>query len=692
MKNRNMAFSTLKKFLIMMLIMTYSCSKPFEYYEYDYYGNKDRPDPVFAQISEVEDFSIYASAIEKFPEIKEQINTAGLYTAFVPTNQAFEAFFQQKGISSIDDMDEDELRMLVNYHLVYNSLYRYDFWYEQAGSDLIKGKEFTYEHSAVRYETQATRDTIRISAKNVYNYFNQSWEARTVWVRRGNKYINIYTRDFLELSNSGNYLSSYEDIWGVELDIMNINGSPVDTTYPEYDAENGVLHALQKVVDVPPSVDQMILSGENTQSFARLMERLQLLYFDHYYNPLLKKDSIYQLWYGDKDRVQIPLANEDQVYTVFVPRDNVMEPYLNNLTINYDGDLKKLPDAPLTALLHNHIFDGIHWPIDLDFGVTSINGSIQDDNSLASKISSTIISSNGIIYLIDEILEPDEMRSVIAPVQLTPELKLFSIALDFTGLTYTLRDLKSEFTVLAVTNSGFENSGITYDSILFRFKLDGKTMTYSKLNEFISYHIIRGSYNIDDLSDQYYETYVNMWLKSLGDGSMQGDNPENIVDIDSTAGETENGFVHVVNEFLYLPGNTLLDILKSDSKYASFLGLLEEYDLNTYELLDQNQSRGDYYTAFVPSATAIESYVPDAGITMIDLIRHHVVKSIGGLGEAPLFVEGTESGEYLSLAGDTLTINTESGLQVNGFSTSSQTLGITGVVHYIGDNILIPGD
>ena len=93
---------------IILLSLFPSCDDPYDYYN----PPGDLPDPIYTQIKKESNFSIFANGIEMVPELQNIIDASGLYTAFIPTDSAFQEYFNEKGINSLADLSAEDLQML----------------------------------------------------------------------------------------------------------------------------------------------------------------------------------------------------------------------------------------------------------------------------------------------------------------------------------------------------------------------------------------------------------------------------------------------------------------------------------------------------------------------------------------------------------------------------------------------------
>ena len=95
-----------------------SCSKK----EFDeYYGRPENlEEPVYQILREKGNFSMLLQTIDK-AGYADILGKSGYWTMFAPNDEAFNAFLQEKGFSSIDDIDSTLAGQIVKYGLIYNA-------------------------------------------------------------------------------------------------------------------------------------------------------------------------------------------------------------------------------------------------------------------------------------------------------------------------------------------------------------------------------------------------------------------------------------------------------------------------------------------------------------------------------------------------------------------------------------------
>src|SRR5215218_4517311 len=81
---------------------------------------------VFERLTEDTSYTTFVKGVEK-AGLKEILQRSGLYTAFAPTNAAFDAYLKANNYSSIESIPDSVLVPLINYHFMVPMKFSYDF-------------------------------------------------------------------------------------------------------------------------------------------------------------------------------------------------------------------------------------------------------------------------------------------------------------------------------------------------------------------------------------------------------------------------------------------------------------------------------------------------------------------------------------------------------------------------------------
>jgi len=93
----------------------FTCRK----YEYKEFTSDDRL--IGQLLEENPDFTLFAEMLEYSGNLSF-LNAYGTYTCFAPTNAAIGSFLSSKGLTSVDQIDADELQGIVRYHIIKDTL------------------------------------------------------------------------------------------------------------------------------------------------------------------------------------------------------------------------------------------------------------------------------------------------------------------------------------------------------------------------------------------------------------------------------------------------------------------------------------------------------------------------------------------------------------------------------------------
>ena len=367
-------------------------------------------------------------------------------------------------------------------------------------------------------------------------------------------------------------------------------------------------------------------------------------------------------------------------FTVFAPTDQAF----NEAGIDLADFNNPEDNATLTDILLYHVASGSVSSSALSDGmvVEMLNGNNVkfSVNSSSVKINGVnvttpdVMSSNGIIHVIDEVLLPPFKVPGIASSTGIHDM-LFT-ALVQTDLVTTL-DGNGPFTVFAPTDQAFIDAGIDLAAL---DNPSGK----ETLSDILLYHVISGQVLSSQITDCMSTDAVSGQPLSFSLANQAMVNDANITMTDVIA---SNGIVHVIDKVL-TPSDNPNDIPTT----AGCTGVHDSLVAGVVQagLLETLQGSGPF-TIFAPTDQAFV----DAGIDLMaldnpsgkealtDILLYHVV-----LGEVPSS-NVTECMTATSANGKTLsfTVN-EDGVKVNGANVTTADVNTSnGIIHII-DKVL----
>ncbi len=443
----------------------------------------------------------------------------------------------------------------------------------------------------------------------------------------------------------GSYISLYiQTDMGVKLN----NRSMV--TSADIDADNGIIHVIDKVL-LPPTVVDIAVANS---SFSTLVDAVVA------------------------ENLATALSATDATFTVFAPTNEAF------------AALESLP-SDLSPILLYHVLGNALFSTDISSSIVStLNAEnpelvveVTDNgvmlNGAANVISADIVGVNGVIHVIDAVITPIENNSILD----------IAMANGFTSLTAALAKVNlattflkdGAYTVFAPTNDAFS-------TFLNNAGFSGlNEVPNDVLTNVLLYHVV----GAEVLSTGLSNGYVSTLLKSFDDNAVTL-----LVDISSGVSlnksmvttadiEGSNGIIHIIDKVLTPP--TVVDIAINNPNFSILVDAVAKAGL--VETLNGDGP----FTVFAPTNDAFNDLFADLGISGIadltaeqlgPILKYHVVTDN---------VLSTElaSGNVTTLNGDiTIALGTPPTINNDSEISAVDVQGTNGVVHVISKVLLPP--
>ena len=291
-----------------------------------------------------------------------------------------------------------------------------------------------------------------------------------------------------------------------------------------------------------------------------------------------------------------------------------------------------------------------------------------------------VVSSNGIIHVIDKVLTPtDNPNDIPRTAQCTGIHDALVAGVIQAELLETLQG-PGPFTIFAPTDQAFADAGIDLGA------LDNPTGKQT-LSDILLYHVVSGEVPSSNVTECMTATAVNGQTLSftVAGGVMVNGANVTLADVG-----TSNGVIHVIDKVL-TPSDTPNDIPRTAQCTGIHDSLVSA--VVQAELLETLQGTGPF-TLFAPTDQAFA----DAGIdlaaldnpagkeALTDILLYHVVS--GNVPSTAL----SDCMTAPAVNGQTLSFNLGSGVMVNDANVTLADVGTSnGVIHVI-DKVLSPTD
>lgn len=432
-----------------------------------------------------------------------------------------------------------------------------------------------------------------------------------------------------------------------------VNSSSTVVT-ADVEVSNGVIHAIDKVL-LPDAYGTVVDAAAKRFMFTTLVEKVV------------------------EAQLVATLSDPSKSYTIFAPTNEAFAKIpastLNALTVEdlvniltYHVIESQITSDQLTASQEAITLNGEELLIEV--------GSTATINNNATIIATDVLTANGVVHVIDEVLLPEGYRDANI-IDQAKELGSFTTlvsAVETAGLTSTLR-FDGDFTVFAPTDAAFAKLP---DGLL-------GSLTNDQLTDILTYHLLSGEVFSGDLTEQQMPATVfgeELFITKEGTNvTVNGNASVATADVD-----VSNGVIHAIDEVL-LP-NQFLNIPQIASKNYELSTLVSL--LSDRGLVPKLEGDGPF-TVFAPVDTAfaaisdvLETLTPEQ---VSEVLTYHVITSSNFAADlSDGDVIGTFQGEDITVAiaeDGTVTLNGD----VEVISVDIE--GTNGVIHLI-DKVLLP--
>uniref|UniRef100_A0A671REU6 Periostin-like n=1 Tax=Sinocyclocheilus anshuiensis TaxID=1608454 RepID=A0A671REU6_9TELE len=268
-------------------------------------------------------------------------------------------------------------------------------------------------------------------------------------------------------------------------------------------------------------------------------------------------------------------------YTLFAPTNEAFDKLGSDVLERLMSDT-----TVLQALLKYHLLNSVQCSEAIMAG--SIYGTLEGSNieigcdgesltvnGIKMVLKKDIVTSNGVIHLIDQMLMPDSAKQVMELIGKSQSV--FSDMVSELGLSASMQP-ETEYTILAPLNGAFSDEVMSMDQRLLKIILEN--------------HIVKLKVSLSDL-------YSGQLLETLGGKLLRVFIYRTAVCIENAcmvrgSKEGSNGVLHLMRSLIQPSETTIYELLLKDGRFKIFLSLMESAGLT--DLLKQEGS----YTLFAP--------------------------------------------------------------------------------------------
>ena len=632
-------FKTVTRFLLVVIAASAftSCKKKFD----DFYARPDNlAAPIYQQLASAGKFNNFLSLIDK-AGYKSTLSAAGYWTLFAPTDSAFDAdtefkaFIQSRGFSSVSAVDSTTAQMVVKFLLVYNAFEKSRIDDYQSPLGWVPNNAFK-RRTALYTGFYDDTDYVNNTYKSIASNRNNSGTANSYFVvaDNNNKYIPYFTDTFFTTKG----LTAYDYNYFYPASTFNgFNVANAKVTQRDIQAENGVIHIIDRVVVPMQSIDQYLRNKPQYSLFRSLLERFMVLFINN--ADATKK---YQVLTGSSSNIAVKVYsnllafspnNENYFklqdndgqrdgWTIFVPTNDSLSKYINTVVLQQYPSINSLPISIIADLLNAHMWQSTVWPSKFAGSYNYLGEPVKMNP--ATDIVEKKVLSNGFFYGTKKVNEPNVFATVYGKAYLDPRYTMMTRLLDM-EVKSTITNPNVKYTLFLMSDAVLTAKGYSYNAGSNAWSLGTVTNDSIRLNllRMVYSGIIEtpnnelngiGNTGVSGITT----SYGGECIKYNGNKVFTAGSIEKgiSVTIDSVR-QVLNGQVVYINDLLYFPyaliGHNLSQLgTPATSEFNYFWNYLKNstlFNTSTFEIT--GVVGGSFYTVFVPKNSAIVQAVND---------------------------------------------------------------------------------
>ncbi len=491
--------------LVTVALIFGSCKDPYIYDDqepewlgasiYDYLkGHKDENGkPDFTYFVRIIDSCNYA----------EVLGRTGSKTMFVCYDSAFESYFRNNsdGITKFEDFTHEQLNQIMEYAMVNeaNLIETLSF-----GVDYVPGQVLTRTTSLDPFDV-LEKETAASLPDNAPFFNKFKTEGKDLYILNDNTYPRLV--HFLEAQMAEKGITD-EDFSIIFNGAVRQKGDAhlFDKKVIERDitCKNGYIHVLDALMLPPGNMADFIRKSDDLTTFNRLMDRFSAPYADmaltagykKLHEELLDKgplsngftatDSIYVRRYFSSlsvsssgsvgntyDPMNQPISSSEllvldpnwnayqkgvsgnsDMAAMFVPSDQAMREYFSsdpdargNFLYNRYGIWDSVPNDIAALFLNSHMQTSFLASLPSKF--SGLKNESLDEMYIEKKdVDKAKVTSNGVVYVTNRVFPPVELSSVMAPVLVREDTKIFNYPVNSAhgmGFDIYLKSMESKY-------------------------------------------------------------------------------------------------------------------------------------------------------------------------------------------------------------------------------------------------------
>lgn len=449
--------------MLLLIISAVGCKPdPLEYAR-----PNDLAGTIYTQLESMGTFNYYLRSLDQtlYPE---PLAKGGSWTVFAPTDEAFEQFMSDEGFATFDAIPQDRIQRFVENTIIT------DGWNT---TTLTYFKNRFYLGQSFRRRTQYQAANRVFNSDTLQHFLD--WDE----LEPGNYVVN-YSNGRLKTVNY--FLDSYMSNWGVEnsdydfmfpgetfntgdMKVFNANVSQTNVV-----AENGIIYALDKVIEPQPNLYENLSSAEyggKYSMFKKMIERFSYLHSlgDEVNEETGETEEIFQHRFStgiDKDFLPYNPSDENyptnidgtlaQAWGFLAPTNEALINYLdgNSILGDFYDSYDDMPLDVVGKFLSPYFFNDYYDICPSRLG-QSYDTSLGLVDFRLEDVADKRFCSNGFFVGINAVYTNNSFGTILGPLLLDPEYAIMLKSIQDLGIDTALQSKAVRFSMLGVKNNQF---------------------------------------------------------------------------------------------------------------------------------------------------------------------------------------------------------------------------------------------
>lgn len=646
---KNMTFTTV---LLCILFMPFFISSCTDKIDEDYEEPEWLKGSAWEVLEDRGNYSLFLQAVE-LAGFKPIMEGKSILTVMAPDDTAFSAYLEKHGYSDISEINLDELKKVIGFHLLYYSYNKNKLVNFRPEGDLITDEEMN-KNAGLYYK-------FRTRSSNVPTMEVEASTGKRRMVYHLDRFIPVFSYRFWDtkkLDAASNYTYFYPNSTWKGTGGFNVSNAAVS----EYEilADNGYVYIVDQVIEPLETIYTQLESNENYSIFFNLYNENTTYTYDATlskdFGAALGADSLFihthgtslpaiaVEWYSTK--YSDVANNASKAYSVFAPSDVAMNNFFDNYWEKggYES-LDDVDDLAMKYMLNQFIYkDGIAFPDEITSGKVK-NMYDMVFNFDPSKVTDKSMCVNGVFYGLNTMDTPILFASVVGPAFRNKDCNYYLYMLDGTGLITAYSSQDTKYVLLVPTNEQIESEDIYLRTYADGSKLQQETedglvdVSSSVMRTIVNIHTATGVDGLKTNGTQVLATQTGFNYWYVKDGKITSSaaynqilEPDNNVEPFSEFTEVKNGNDNWNNGRTYMYSGTALfqaqegDGLQhklsvcNDNRYVyyQFAQLLQKADMVMSSNYIFGLAGASHVIGFIPTNEAISTAIAAGQIPGMD--------------------------------------------------------------------------